>query len=205
LGFDSKAVGPGRTWVLRHQRSTSEEKRQKRGDVELINYLQDAAGARNLVLDLSVTHARHGSSSQTRHNGLLTHPQVPDGPLHVAARKKISAYRPQYANNRLISFMPAITSTSCTASFCVSSFYSETVAHLAIGLPAQQHCDSFRVRRAAFYNGLKSKVGWLRPRRRRCGSILCGAVAPPVHSSSRYPLLLASLLAHNFPLPRAAQ
>ena len=126
LGFDSKAVGPGRTWVLRHQRSTSEEKRQKRGDVELINYLQDAAGARNLVLDLSVTHARHSSSSQTRQNGLLTHPQVPDGPLHVAARKKISAYRSQYANNRLISFMPAITSTSCTASFCVSSFYRPT-------------------------------------------------------------------------------
>ena len=26
-------------------------------------------------------------------------------------------------------------------------------------MPAQQHCDSFRFRRAAFYNGLKSKVG----------------------------------------------
>eukprot|EP00802_Teleaulax_amphioxeia_P035317 Tamp_43385.p1 GENE.Tamp_43385~~Tamp_43385.p1 ORF type:complete len:117 (-),score=5.69 Tamp_43385:36-386(-) len=26
-------------------------------------------------------------------------------------------------------------------------------------MPAQQHCDSFRYRRAAFYNGLKSKVG----------------------------------------------
>ena len=26
-------------------------------------------------------------------------------------------------------------------------------------MPAQQRCDSFRYRRAAFYNGLKSKVG----------------------------------------------
>ena len=32
----------------------------------------------------------------------------------------------------------------------------------------------------------------------------CGVVAPPVHSSLRAPLLLANLLAHNLPLPRAA-
>ena len=38
--------------------------------------------------------------------------------------------------------------------------HRETTAHFtAIGMPAQQHCDSFRFRRAAFYNGLKSKVG----------------------------------------------
>ena len=30
----------------------------KRGDVEIINYLQDAAGARNLVFDLAVTYLR---------------------------------------------------------------------------------------------------------------------------------------------------
>ena len=39
-------------------------------------------------------------------------PQDLDAPLHVAARKKISTYRDQYANNRNITFMPAITSTS---------------------------------------------------------------------------------------------
>jgi hypothetical protein len=33
----------------------------------------------------------------------------------------------------------------------------------------------------------------------------CGVVAPPVHSSSRAPLLLANLLAHNLPFPCAAQ
>jgi hypothetical protein len=32
----------------------------------------------------------------------------------------------------------------------------------------------------------------------------CGVVAPPVHSSLRAPHLLANLLAHNLPLPRAA-
>ena len=32
--------------------------------------------------------------------------------MHVAARKKINTYREQYAYNRNITFMPAITSTS---------------------------------------------------------------------------------------------
>lgn len=71
-----------------HGVSTSAENRQKRGDVEILNYLQDAAGSRNLVFDLAVTHDRYGSSAQPHHNGLLTHPQDLDAPLHVAARKK---------------------------------------------------------------------------------------------------------------------
>ena len=65
--------------------------------MEILNYLQDAAGSRNLVFDLAVTHDRYGSSAQPHHNGLLTHPQDLDAPLHVAARKKINAYRDQYA------------------------------------------------------------------------------------------------------------
>ena len=69
--------------------------------MEILNYLQDAAGSRNLVFDLAVTHDRYGSSAQPHHNGLLTHPQDLDAPLHVAARKKINAYRDQYANNRV--------------------------------------------------------------------------------------------------------
>ena len=36
-----------------HGLSTSAEGRQKRGDVEILNYLQDAAGSRNLVFDLA--------------------------------------------------------------------------------------------------------------------------------------------------------
>ena len=67
------------------------------------------------------------------------------------------------AINMLI--MPAITSTSSRmhGGFLRLLFlqaHRETTAHFtAIGMPAQQHCDSFRFRRAAFYNGLKSKVG----------------------------------------------
>ena len=77
-------------------------------------------------------------------------------------------------------------------------------------MPAQQHCDAFRFRRgrAAFYNGLKSKVGLAAAKTAAMRINLnidgCGVVAPPVHSSLRAPHLLANLLALNLPLPRAA-
>ena len=197
-----------------HGVSTSAENRQKRGDVEILNYLQDAAGSRNLVFDLAVTHDRYGSSAQPHHNGLLTHPLDLDAPLHVAARQKINKHRDAYANNRNITFMPAITSTSSRmhGEFLRLLFlqaHRETTAHFtAIGMPAQQHCDAFRFRRAAFYNGLKSKVGLAAAKTAAMRINLnidgCGVVAPPVHSSLRAPHLLANLLAHNLPLPRAA-
>ena len=65
-----------------------------------------------------------------------------------------------------------------------------------------------RLRRAAFYNGLKSKVGLAAAKTAAMRINLnidgCGVVAPPVHSSLHAPHLLANLLAHNLPLPRAA-
>ena len=80
-----------------HAVSTSAENQQKRGGVEILNYLQDAVGARNLVFDLAVTHGRYFSSAQPHQtrNSLLMHPQDLDAPLHVAARKKINTYRDQ--------------------------------------------------------------------------------------------------------------
>ena len=154
---------------------------------------------------------RYGSSAQPHHNGLLTHPLDLDAPLHVAARQKINKHRDLYANNRNITFMPAITSTSSRmhGEFLRLLFlqaHRETTAHFtAIGMPAQQHCDAFRFRRAAFYNGLKSKVGLAAAKTAAMRINLnidgCGVVAPPVHSSLRAPLLLDNL-AHNLPLPR---
>jgi hypothetical protein len=48
-----------------------------------------------------------------------------------------------------------------TANFCVSFFYRETEAHFtATGMPSQRNqSDSFRFKRGAFYQSLKSKVG----------------------------------------------
>jgi len=68
----------------------------------------------------------------------------------------------------------------------------ETAAHFtAIGMPVQQHCDSFRFRRAAFYDGLKNKVGLAAAKtaalRINHNIDRCGVGAPPVHSSSRAP------------------
>ena len=57
----------------------------KRGDLEIINYLTDAAGMRNLVIDVSVTHDRIGSSkSNPQLNGTLSHPNAPDALLNQA-------------------------------------------------------------------------------------------------------------------------
>jgi len=88
----------------------------------------------------------------------------------------------------------------CQASFCIFLFlqaHRETTAHFtAIGMPAQQHFDSFRCRRAVFYNGLKSKVGLAAGKTAAMQLNLnidgCGVIASPVHSSSRTPLLLAA-------------
>ena len=102
-------------------------------------------------------------------------------------------------------FMPAITSTSSRmhGEFLRLLFlqaHRETTAHFtAIGMPAQQHCDSFRFRRAALYNGLKSKVGLAAAKTAAMRINLnidgCGFVAPPVHSSLRARPALVSLRA----------
>ena len=66
--------------------------------------------------------------------------------------------------------------------------------------------EALRFKRAAFYNGLKSKVGLevakaavLRINLNVQG---CVIVATPMHTPSRTPLLLSLLLSHNLPIPR---
>ena len=65
---------------------------------------------------------------------------------------------------------------------------------------------SFRFKRAAFYQSLKSKVGLAGAKTAALGINLdvegCGIVAAPVNAPSRAPLLLPLLLSHNLPLPR---
>jgi hypothetical protein len=86
--------------------------------------------------------------------------------LHLAAQRKINNYRQQYADKQNISFLPAPVSTSTRmhGEFLRLLFlkaHQQTEAHFtATGMPAQQNIsDSFRLRRAAFYPSLKSKVG----------------------------------------------
>ena len=127
---------------------------QRRGDMELRSYLQDAAGRRSLVFDLSMTHDRFGSSSHVQQNVLLSHPQDLDAPLRLAAQRKINSFRQQYADNQNISFLPAIVSTSTRmlSEFLRLLFLQvhwETEAHFtAAGMSSQRnHSDSFRFKR----------------------------------------------------------
>ena len=99
--------------TVRTQHGVTASAGHRHGNVEIRNYLRDSAGPRSLVFDLSIAHDRFGSSSHVLQNGLLTHPQDLDGPLRVAAQRKINAYGQQYADNQNISFLPAIMSTSC--------------------------------------------------------------------------------------------
>ena len=114
---------------------------------------------------------------------------------------------------RTFLFSPPLSAQAhaCTASFCVFFFYiphRETEAHFpAAGMSSQRnHSDSFRFKRAAFYQSLKSKVGLAAAKVAALTINLsfegCGIVAAPVHAPSRAPLLLPLLRSHNLPLPR---
>ena len=143
-----------------------------------------------------------------------TSPNDLDAPLRIAAKSKIDDYCEQYANNQNISFLPAITSTSTRmhGEFLRLLFlqaHRETTAHFtALGMPAQQHCYSFRYRdrRAAIYNGLKSKVGLAAAKAAALWVNLningCSIVAPPARSSrSSRACLTDSVLSHSLPMP----
>jgi hypothetical protein len=86
--------------------------------------------------------------------------------------------------------------------------HRETEAHFtAAGMPSQRNqSESFRFKRAAFYQGLESKVGLLAAKTAALRINLniqgCSVVAPPLHALSHAPLLLPLLLSHNLPLPR---
>jgi hypothetical protein len=80
------------------------------------------------------------------------------------AQRKTNAYRQTYADNQNISFLPAIMSTSnrMHGEFLRLLFlqaHRETEAHFtAAELPSPRNqSESFRFKRATFYQGLKSK------------------------------------------------
>ena len=124
-----------------HGRTHGPHSARRSGDVEIRIYLQDAAGRRRLVFDLSMTHDQFGSSSHVQPNGLLSHPQDLDTPLRLAAQRKIHSYGQRYADNQNISFLPTIVSTpsACTANFCVFFFYRPTGRPRRTSLPLECH------------------------------------------------------------------
>ena len=150
---------------------------------------------------------------ESMRTGLLSRPQDLDGPLRVAAQRKINAYGQQYADNQNIPFLPAIMSTSnrMHCEFLHLLFlqaHRETEAHFtAAGMPSQRNqSESFRFKREAFYQGLKSKVGLAAAKAAALRINLnvqgCGIVATPMHAPSRTLSLIPLLLSHNLPIPR---
>jgi hypothetical protein len=114
---------------------------QRRGDLEIRNYMRDQAGSRSLVFDLSITHDRYFSSSHVQQNGLLSHPQDLDAPLRLAAQRKMNGNRQQYADNQNISFLPTIVSTSTRmhGEFCVFFYYRPTGRPRLTSMPLECH------------------------------------------------------------------
>ena len=143
--------------VVRSQHQVTASAGQRRGDVEVRNYLHNAAGSRSLVFDSSITHDRIRSSCHVQQNCLLSHPQDLDAPLRLAAQRKIKTYKQQYADNQKISFLPAIMTTSESSRmhgvFLRLLFvqgHRETTAHFtATGLPLQENRwdNAFRFKR----------------------------------------------------------
>jgi hypothetical protein len=88
--------------------------------------------------------------------------------------------------------------------------HRETEAHFtAIGISSQHiNTEALRFKRAAFYNGLKIKIGLAAAKAAALRVNLnvtvqgCNIVAPPMHAPSRTLLLLPLLLSHNLPTPR---
>ena len=170
-------------------------------------FRRDHAGS--LVFDLSITHGRFGSSSHVQQNGLLSHPQDLDAPLHLAAQRKINRYRQQsehFFSPCHLMHIHRMHGEVLRLLFLQAR--RETEAHFtATGMPLQHNkSGSFRFKRAAFYQSLKSKSGGITYQPQSQPSTLChivaGIVAAPVHAPSPAPLPLPIILSHNVPLPR---
>ncbi len=143
--------------TVRTQHVVTASAGQQHCNVELSSYLQDTAGSRILVFNLSMTHNRFESSSHVQQNGLLSHPQDLDVPLRVAVQRKIDSYRQQYADNQNISFLSVIVSTSTRMHceflhFLFLQAHRETEAHFtATGMSLQHNqTDLFCFKCAAF-------------------------------------------------------
>jgi hypothetical protein len=121
------------------------------------------------------------------------------------------------ANSQNISFLPAITSTSTRmhGEFLRLLFlqaHRETTAHFtALGMPAQQHCHSFRSstvarRSSTVLQWLEEQIGLAAAKAAALRVNLningCSIVAPPARPSRPSRACLTdSVLSHSLPMP----
>jgi len=134
--------------TVRTQHGVPASAGQRRGDVEIPSYLRDQAGSRSLIFDLSVAHARFGSSSQVQQNGLLTVRRTSKRLCILLRSARSIIIGISTLAIRTFLFSPPLSASppACTANFFVFFFYRPTGRPRRTLLPL-----------------------W-RPKRRRCGS-----------------------------------
>jgi len=158
-----------------------------------------------------------------RRDGVFPRPHVPHGRTHgphaalrkpqaqahgAATWRSATTFGTKRAAGAWSLTCPSRTTGLAQVATCSRMAHRETEAHFtATGMPSQRNqSDSFRFKRSAFYQSLKSKVGLAAAKAAALRINLnvegCVIVAAPVHSPSRAHLLLPHLLSHNLPLPR---
>jgi hypothetical protein len=182
----------------------------------------NAAGPVPLVLDLRIAHDRFGSSSNPDLNGKLHWPNDMDKSLNEAVTDKprIRKYRTDYNNNpNVISFMPAIASTSgrLHSEFIRILFlqtHRETDRFFATSgvQSGQSNMGSFfHFRRTVFSSMLKSRLSSILAKVAVLRINLNLDGAPITSKSHTYPShsqtsrLLTSSLSLGVPVPRPTQ
>jgi len=199
---------------VRVQTAVTASKGQQRGDVQIKGYLQHNGAPRDLVFHpralggprtIRPRQARPASSAipcfDTRvlsHGWVLSH-AFPDinKPLREAAKEKDNKYQHTYAKNHSISFLPATfisTSGRIDAEFLRllrlhAHRESEEFFRLT-GQLAQPNQDYVLSKRAAFFNGLKSKIGHIMAKATalRVNLNLAPSIPPTPRPSTRKPL-----------------
>ena len=142
----------------------------KRGDVQIREFLHHNGAPRDLVFDLTLTHDRFGDTVDPNKMHKLRHPADINKPLQQAAKEKSQNTS---RITRMITALPSCPQPSaCSglidAEFLRLLFYhahreSEEFFRLT-GQLAQPNQDYVFSKRAAFFNGLKNKVGHIMTR-----------------------------------------
>ena len=103
-------------------------------------------------------------------------------------------------------WLPALP-VACTASSCAFFFSRQYFEAQGRQLAQNNHLDTFHYKRAAFYNGLKSKVGLVLAKAAAlrinlnldCIPIPSRAYTHPIHRTRTH--LISTALSHHLPLP----
>jgi hypothetical protein len=147
--------------TVRTQHGVTASAGQRRGDVELRSYLQDAAGRRSLVFDLSMTHDRFGAVATCSRTVCC---RIPRTSMRLCVLLR-SATLTAIGNNTLTirTFLLSAQARACMASFCVFFFYRPTGRPRRTSLPLECHRNATKLTRFVSsarhsYQSLKSKV-----------------------------------------------